>query len=245
MMQPGSALGARRGEAAQPPPLAHPGQTSPRPPTGTNFSSSCTSDLPIYIGMGKTILQFVPKGHRAGQVRTSPEPISTRPPVSALPPAWSKRDELLDAEKIMVFPMLSPDAVPAPGSETILLVEDDESIRSLIRDGLQEKGFKVLQGDGGEEALDIVQNFKGQIDLLVTDVVMPQMSGIELADIIKGWRPNTKVLLISGYATLSSSGGKELDHQLPFLQKPFTQEELNVKIREVLDSKPEWAKRAA
>jgi CheY-like chemotaxis protein len=203
----------------------------------------------MFIRMEKTVIKFVPREQKAIYVGTPQVPSSTSRPLSARAPAWSPRDELLDGEKIMVFPMLRPDAVPTPGCETILVVEDDESVRSLIRDGLQEKGFRVLQGDGGEEALDIVQNFKGQIDLLVTDVVMPQMSGIELADIIKGWRPNTKVLFkvlfISGYTTLSITGGKELDHQLPFLQKPFTQEELSLKIREVLGSKADWAKRAA
>jgi PAS domain S-box-containing protein len=126
------------------------------------------------------------------------------------------------------------------GTETLLLVEDEEGVRALVRNVLREKGYRVLEASGGEEALELSELYGGQIDLLVTDVVMPQMSGRELARRLANSRPQTKVLYISGYAdnAVWSEGG--LDSGGAFLQKPFSPEALARKVREVLGSPPHW-----
>src|SRR5439155_6691431 len=92
--------------------------------------------------------------------------------------------------------------VPSTGArtgETVLLVEDEPVVRSLVRHTLVQRGYRVLEAGSGAEALDRVGGHAGQVDLLITDVVMPGMSGRELADRILAARPGTRVLFISGY----------------------------------------------
>ncbi len=120
------------------------------------------------------------------------------------------------------------------GSETVLLVEDEESVRQLVRETLESKGYKVLEADNGEAALRIVSNYSDKIDMLITDVVMPGMSGRELSARLCESRPQTKVLYLSGY-TEDAIGheGVVVPHNA-FLQKPFTLQMLSRKVREVL-----------
>jgi PAS domain S-box-containing protein len=124
------------------------------------------------------------------------------------------------------------------GSETILLVEDEEGIRSLVLGILRARGYTVLEADRPHEALKISKKFEGPIHLLFTDVVMPQMSGREVAAQISAARPNTKVLYMSGYTDHAIAHHGVLNPGVPFLQKPFTPEALTQKVREVLDMVP-------
>jgi signal transduction histidine kinase len=122
------------------------------------------------------------------------------------------------------------DSLPR-GSETILLVEDDPSVRMLVKDILSEQGYRVLEAANGEEALHLVKSRVVEtIDLLLTDVVMPRMGGKVLADRLKVIHPGLKVLFASGY-----TDNTPMDETSPFLQKPFTVGDLACKVREVLD----------
>ena len=123
------------------------------------------------------------------------------------------------------------------GSETVLLVEDEESVRQLVRETLESKGYEVLEADHGEAALHIVSGHSGKIDMLITDVVMPGMSGRELSAQLCASYPHTKVLYLSGYTEDAIAHEGVLDSGTAFLQKPFTLQMLARKVREVLDER--------
>jgi len=123
------------------------------------------------------------------------------------------------------------------GSETVLLVEDEESVRQLVRETLESKGYKVLEADHGEAALDIVSGHAGKIHMLITDVVMPGMSGRDLSAKLCASYPQTKVLYLSGYTEDAIAHEGVLDSGTAFLQKPFTLQMLARKVREVLDER--------
>ncbi|HYA89422.1 MAG TPA: CHASE4 domain-containing protein [archaeon] len=127
---------------------------------------------------------------------------------------------------------------PPPGSETILFVEDEESVRELVRDFLITTGYQVLEAPDGAKALEIAAAHEGAIDLLVTDVVMPRLSGREVATRLSAERPDLKVLYISGYTDDSIFRHGVLEGGVAFLQKPFNLKALAQKIREVFDSRP-------
>jgi PAS domain S-box-containing protein len=120
------------------------------------------------------------------------------------------------------------------GSETVLLVEDEESVRQLVRETLESKGYKVLEADHAEAALQIVSSYTEKIDMLITDVVMPGMSGRELSARLCASYPQTKVLYLSGYTEDAIVHEGVLDPGTAFLQKPFTLQTLSRKVREVL-----------
>ena len=121
------------------------------------------------------------------------------------------------------------------GSETILVVEDEEVVRKLTVRILQEQGYRVLEGGQGIDAFPIADEHEGQIHLLLTDVVMPKMSGKELAGRIAPLRPGIKVLYMSGYTDNAIAHHGILDKGINFIQKPFTVDGLARKVREVLD----------
>jgi PAS domain S-box-containing protein len=121
------------------------------------------------------------------------------------------------------------------GSETILLAEDEEAVCSLVRGVLESRGYDVLKTKGANEALEIGERHKKHIHLLLTDVVMPQMSGRELAEHLAPLHPETKVLYMSGYTDSAVVHHGLLDPGTTFLQKPFTPDALTLKVREVLD----------
>jgi two-component system cell cycle sensor histidine kinase/response regulator CckA len=122
------------------------------------------------------------------------------------------------------------------GSETILLVEDEESVRDLANRLLKQQGYTVLEAANGQEALRVAKEHVGEtIHLLLADIVMPQMGGKELADWLKISRPNVKVLYMSGYADNAIVHHGVLDPGTHFLQKPFSLKALSSKVREVLD----------
>ena len=123
------------------------------------------------------------------------------------------------------------------GSETILLVEDDEAIRRLTRDFLEKEGYKVIEARNGQEALWEIVRHAGVIHLMMTDVVMPGMSGKELAEKLAANRPELKVLYMSGYADAAIVRHGVLDSEKAFLQKPFALQVLAEKLRAVLDGR--------
>ncbi|MCX5891884.1 MAG: PAS domain S-box protein [Deltaproteobacteria bacterium] len=125
---------------------------------------------------------------------------------------------------------------PLCGSETILLVEDEEILRKLVKNALEINGYKVLEARNGREAITICEQYREPIQLMLTDVVMPQMSGRELAQSLKEMWPEIRVLYMSGYAEDVLFRQGVLDTSLTFLQKPFRQYELTVKVRQVLDA---------
>ncbi len=126
-------------------------------------------------------------------------------------------------------------AVPR-GSEVLLLVEDEPAVRELATLALTDLGYTVLTATNGIEALELVRRRdSGRLDLLVTDVVMPQMGGRELADRLRALRPDTKVLFTSGYTEDAIVNRGVLQPGLAFLQKPYTPGTLARKIRQVLD----------
>jgi two-component system cell cycle sensor histidine kinase/response regulator CckA len=130
----------------------------------------------------------------------------------------------------------APRAQPTGGSETILLVEDDDQVRKLANTVLKRYGFRVLVANGYEEALQIESTFSEPIQLLLTDVVMPRMSGRQLAELLSGKRPSMKVLFMSGYTDDTVMHHGVLDRGVQFLQKPLTPDQLTRKVREVLDA---------
>ena len=124
------------------------------------------------------------------------------------------------------------------GSETILLVEDAAPLRELTRELLQHCGYTVLDSGEPLEAIRLAQEHQGPIQLLLTDVVMPGMSGPALAEKLAGSRPEMKVLLVSGYTDDAMVRHGVEESRTAFLQKPFTRESLTRKVRDVLDAVP-------
>ena len=120
------------------------------------------------------------------------------------------------------------------GSETILLVEDVDDLRQLVHDVLKNYGYTVMSARHGGEALLIGERHQGPIHLLLLDVVLPQMSGGELAERLKSWYPGAKVLYMSGYPEDAIIHRKVLDGAASFIQKPFSPINLASKVREVL-----------
>jgi two-component system, cell cycle sensor histidine kinase and response regulator CckA len=126
--------------------------------------------------------------------------------------------------------------VHSGGSETVLVVEDEASVRALIAEVLERRGYRVLTAENGDSALEIAEGRVDPIDLLLTDVVMRGMSGRELANRLLPTRPDTKVLFMSGYTDDAIVHHGVLDPGIEFIQKPFTPDALTVRIRQLLDS---------
>jgi len=124
---------------------------------------------------------------------------------------------------------------PCGGSETILLVEDERAVRDLLRQVLQRYGYTVLEASYPEQALALSQCHEGPIHLLLTDVVMPMMSGLELAGETRAMRPSLRVLYMSGYTDNVTDLPHVVNAMSSFLQKPFSPDTLVHKVREVLD----------
>jgi len=126
----------------------------------------------------------------------------------------------------------------ARGTETVLLVEDDEGVRKVIGGVLRASGYRVLEAADGDEALAWCEPRHGPIHLVVTDLIMPLMSGRQLSEILAGLRPDLKILFISGYPDHSVVERGMVSARAHFLQKPFTPEQLARKVREILDGNP-------
>lgn len=130
-------------------------------------------------------------------------------------------------------------AAPRPhGRETALLVEDDAGVRRVTMRMLQHYGYRVLEASGGEEALALARMFPEDIDILITDVVMPGLGGRELADRMLVMRPGLAVLFVSGYTENAIVHHGVLERGVAFLQKPFTPPALQARVRQILDARP-------
>jgi nitrogen-specific signal transduction histidine kinase/CheY-like chemotaxis protein len=121
---------------------------------------------------------------------------------------------------------------PLQGSETILLVEDEEPLRTLTRMILEQGGYTVLEANGGSQAIEIARQHRGPIHLLLTDMVMPGMNGLAVAENLIPVRPEMKVIYMSGYTNFTTS--QQLDSEAIFLPKPITRDALLLKLHEVL-----------
>ncbi len=138
--------------------------------------------------------------------------------------------------KPVLQPSITVEGSPR-GCETLLLAEDEAAVRQSIRQFLTLNGYVVLEAKNGSEALALARGYSGPIHLMISDVVMPQMSGAELAAELTSDRPDMKVLFVSGYAEATVLRHGAIDVTTRFLQKPFSLKALARKIREVFDAK--------
>jgi CheY-like chemotaxis protein len=127
---------------------------------------------------------------------------------------------------------------PKPGSETILLVEDEEGVRESAAEYLARLGYRVITAIDGEQAVALAAAQNGPIHLLLTDIVMPHMSGRDVANQLHTAHPEIAVLFISGYTDNMLSNYIAPGEQINFLQKPFSLRQLAMKVREVLEQRP-------
>jgi CheY-like chemotaxis protein len=141
-------------------------------------------------------------------------------------------------EAVPVEEAVKVDSPPAQGSETVMVVEDEEGVRSLVCQTLTLHGYKVLEASGAAQAFQIAEQHTEPIHLLVTDVVMPQTGGKGLAKSLSILHPETKVLYMSGYTDDAIVRHGILEGSVSFLQKPFAPNVLLRKIREVLETEP-------
>ena len=124
------------------------------------------------------------------------------------------------------------------GQDTILLVEDEEAVRSFAARALRMRGYNVLEASGGEEALDIVKSGEHEIHLLITDVVMPNMDGPTMVRHVKELKPDLLVIFMSGYAEEAFRRSDQSSEDIHFLPKPFGLKQLAAKVKDVLSSQP-------
>jgi CheY-like chemotaxis protein len=127
--------------------------------------------------------------------------------------------------------------VPPRGAETILLAEDDAALRALAMRVLTRQGYTVLEATNGREALELCESYEGTIDLVLSDVVMPELGGRALVERLAASRPRTRVLFMSGYTDDDVFRRALIDHRTEFLQKPFTPQSLSQRVREVLNGR--------
>ena len=118
----------------------------------------------------------------------------------------------------------------------MLVVEDEDAVRTLMRETLGRAGYRVIEAANGVEALEAATAHPARMDLLVTDLVMPGMSGLELADRLLSVRLGLRVLCISGYAEAALAGAGAPERAVPMLRKPFAMEALVRRVRETLDA---------
>jgi two-component system, cell cycle sensor histidine kinase and response regulator CckA len=125
--------------------------------------------------------------------------------------------------------------LPANGTEKILVIEDEDIVRNLACRGLKDHGYTVVEARNGIQALRYIRDHPGTIDLVITDVVMPEMGGRELAQQLIRYEPDVPVLFMSGYTGDDVVHRGLLDPEAPFQQKPFTPVGLATKVRSMLD----------
>lgn len=147
-----------------------------------------------------------------------------------------------DANQELLPAVSAPEAVdrsvpPAAAGRTILVVEDEEAVRQFIVLILQKLGYRVLEASGGEEALALCKSLPGAIALVITDMMMPRMSGPQMVEALRLTQPGIRTLFVSGYGADDTLNGVPLRQVgAGFLEKPFTKERLDRKIREILSS---------
>jgi CheY-like chemotaxis protein len=125
---------------------------------------------------------------------------------------------------------------PRGGSETLLLVEDEATVRASVRRLLEWHGYRVLEAGNGSEALRIYEENSGAIDLVLTDLAMPEMGGVELIERLRLRNPALRVVFMSGYAERNVANDGALPPGTAFLEKPFAVDTLIRRLREVLDA---------
>jgi two-component system cell cycle sensor histidine kinase/response regulator CckA len=183
-----------------------------------------TKDVGKGSGLGLSIVYGIVKQHGGEIVVQSVEGKGTE--IAIYLPAYQE-DATETADE-------SPaQQVVSGGTGTILIVEDEENVRALVRAMLQKQGYNVLVSQNAEEAARLSEEHAGKLDLLVTDVVMPGMSGPELALQLTALRPDLKVLYMSGHAD-SAVARHHIGPDAPFIQKPFRSDALSRKVRDVL-----------
>ena len=124
--------------------------------------------------------------------------------------------------------------LPPPPRKTVLVVDDEASIRSLMRRILEREGFDAIEADNGRTGLEALSKHSGEVQLLVTDIVMPETTGFELATKARELRPDIKVLFMSGYSGVAGFDPANLPSGSAFLQKPFSLTTFMAKVRELL-----------
>jgi two-component system cell cycle sensor histidine kinase/response regulator CckA len=124
-----------------------------------------------------------------------------------------------------------------PGRETLLVVEDDDSVREFTVRMLNILGYSVLSAPDGHKALELFKSQASQIDMVITDMVMPNMTGKQFVEAIRQLDKNMKIMFVSGYGAEDALDGMTLDPSVAFFQKPYTRDQFSKKIREVLDGK--------
>lgn len=120
------------------------------------------------------------------------------------------------------------------GQERILLVEDEESVRAFSARALKATGYEVFEADGGEEALEVLEDLDYEVDLIISDVVMPEMDGPTMLKVVREKMPNLKIIFVSGYAEESVRRDIGEDQSVDFLPKPYSLDQINSKVKEVL-----------
>lgn len=133
-------------------------------------------------------------------------------------------------------PSSSPITDPLSGSETILLVEDDASVRELVARTLRNRGYRVITANNGANALEEVTRHAAPIHLVLTDVVMPEMSGRKLIDVLRESYPTIRVLFMSGYARGEVTEQELNNAAIAFIAKPFSKAEIAEAMRRLLDA---------
>jgi CheY-like chemotaxis protein len=134
---------------------------------------------------------------------------------------------------------------PAGGTETILLVEDEDSLRAVVADTLRANGYVVLEAHDGSNGIEFAGRFDAPIDLLLTDVILPGATGREVAHRLLAFRPEMKVIYMSGYTDDFIADHGIVDPETVLLEKPFPIALLLLRVRETLDRKPAGGRRAA
>jgi nitrogen-specific signal transduction histidine kinase/ActR/RegA family two-component response regulator len=205
------------------------------------------------VGRGTTFRIYLPQVETAtaaaAAVHPAPATMPVAPTIAVAPPPPAVvplrqfapiqrpplRPEPVPAAEAPLEPAIVSETPPVR-SETILLVEDALRVRAVVREILEMNGYNVLEARHGAEAIEISERHRGPIHLMVTDVVMPQMSGRELAQRLQPVRPDMRVLYMSGYTDDAIVRHGVLGAGMAFLSKPFTPDALALKIREVLDT---------
>jgi two-component system cell cycle sensor histidine kinase/response regulator CckA len=168
-------------------------------------------------GMGTTFRVYLPR-------HISSEADEALDAIGAEPEADQEKTKIVQATKDLT------------GSGTILLVEDEEAVRSFAARALEGRGYTVLQAGTGAEALEVLEENDSEVDLVVSDVVMPEMDGPTLLNKLRETLPDIKIIFISGYAEEAFKNNLEGDENFAFLPKPFSLKQLAAAVKDVLDS---------
>ena len=161
--------------------------------------------------------------------------VESEPPKGAVVTVYLPR--IMEAEDMPADPTTHTD--PLRGTETILLVEDEDAVRKLAGTILRGYGYHVIEADNGVEALRICRLHQEPIHLLLSDVVLPRVSGPSVAERMVDFKPDTRILFMSGYTEESGLLQTILKQEAAFIPKPFTPDALAAKVREVLDAQPD------